>query len=67
MVVLSSMWERIQSDLFPFLEEELGPLTKKLRGITFLPGRGECPALARLAVEGRYLLVLINPTARCAC
>ena len=31
MVVLSSMWERIQSDLFPFLEEELGPLTKKQR------------------------------------
>ena len=29
MVKLSSMWERIQSDLFPFLEEELGPLTKK--------------------------------------
>jgi len=29
MVVLSSMWERIQSDLFPFLEEELGELTIK--------------------------------------
>ena len=29
MVTLSSMWERIQSSLFPFLEEELGPLTKK--------------------------------------
>ena len=27
MVALSSMWERIQSDLFPFLEEELGELT----------------------------------------
>jgi len=29
MVVLSSMWERIQSDLFPYLEEELGELTAK--------------------------------------
>ena len=29
MVTLSSMWERIQSDLFPFLEEELGELTVK--------------------------------------
>ena len=29
MVTLSSMWERIQSDLFPFLEEELGELTAK--------------------------------------
>jgi len=29
MVALSSMWERIQSNLFPFLEEELGELTAK--------------------------------------
>jgi len=29
MVTLSSMWERIQSSLFPFLEEELGELSKK--------------------------------------
>ncbi len=29
MVTLSSMWERIQSDLFPYLEEELGELTVK--------------------------------------
>ena len=29
MITLSSMWERIQSDLFPFLEEELGELTAK--------------------------------------
>ncbi len=29
MVVLSSMWERIQSSLFPYLEEELGELTAK--------------------------------------
>lgn len=29
MVKLSSMWERIQSDLFPYLEEELGELTAK--------------------------------------
>ena len=29
MVALSSMWERIQSNLFPFLEEELGGLTAK--------------------------------------
>ena len=29
MVTLSSMWERIQSNLFPFLEEELGELTVK--------------------------------------
>ena len=29
MVTLSSMWERIQSSLFHFLEEELGELSKK--------------------------------------
>ena len=29
MTVLSSMWERIQINLFPFLEEELGELTSK--------------------------------------
>ena len=29
MAVLSSMWERIQSSLFPFLEKELGPMTAK--------------------------------------
>ncbi len=29
MVALSSMWARIQSNLFPFLEEELGPMTEK--------------------------------------
>ena len=29
MTVLSSIWERIQSNLFPFLEEELGPMTDK--------------------------------------
>ena len=29
MIVLSSMWERIQSSLFPYLEEELGELTTK--------------------------------------
>ena len=29
MVTLSSMWDRIQSNLFPFLEEELGELTVK--------------------------------------
>ena len=29
MTVLSSIWERIQSSLFPFLEEELGPMTEK--------------------------------------
>ncbi len=29
MTVLSSIWERIQRSLFPFLEEELGPLTEK--------------------------------------
>lgn len=29
MITLSSMWERIQSDLFPFIEEELGDLTVK--------------------------------------
>ena len=29
MTVLSSIWGRIQSSLFPFLEEELGPLTEK--------------------------------------
>ena len=29
MFVLSSIWERIQSNLFPFLEEELGPMTDK--------------------------------------
>jgi transposase len=29
MVALSSMWTRIQSDLFPFLEEEFGELTEK--------------------------------------
>ena len=29
MTVLSSIWNRIQSNLFPFLEEELGPLTEK--------------------------------------
>jgi len=29
MITLSSMWERIQSDLFPFIEEELGELTAK--------------------------------------
>ena len=29
MTVLSSIWERIQSNLFPFLEEELGPMTEK--------------------------------------
>ena len=29
MVALSSMWARIQSTLFPFLEEELGGLTAK--------------------------------------
>ena len=29
MVSLSSMWERIQSNLFPYLEEELGELTAK--------------------------------------
>jgi len=29
MVTLSSMWERIQSNLFPLLEEELGELTAK--------------------------------------
>ena len=29
MAVLSSMWERIQSSLFPFLEKKLGPMTAK--------------------------------------
>ena len=29
MFALSSMWERIQSNLFPYLEEELGELTAK--------------------------------------
>ena len=29
MIALSSMWERIQSNLFPFLEEEVGELTAK--------------------------------------
>jgi len=29
MTVLSSIWGRIQSSLFPFLEEELGPMTEK--------------------------------------
>jgi len=29
MLTLSSMWEQIQSNLFPFLEEELGELTSK--------------------------------------
>jgi len=29
MFALLSMWERIQSNLFPFLEEELGELTAK--------------------------------------
>ena len=29
MAVLSSIWFRIQRNLFPYLEEELGPLTKK--------------------------------------
>ena len=29
MVSLSLMWGRIQSNLFPFLEEELGELTAK--------------------------------------
>jgi len=29
MTVLSSIWNRIQSNLFPFLEEELGHLTEK--------------------------------------
>lgn len=29
MIALSSMWERIQSNLFPYLEEELGELTAK--------------------------------------
>jgi len=29
MITLSSMWEQIQSNLFPFLEEELGDLTAK--------------------------------------
>jgi hypothetical protein len=29
MTILSSIWERIQRSLFPFLEEELGPLTEK--------------------------------------
>ena len=29
MVALSSIWKRIQSNLFPFLEEELGPMTDK--------------------------------------
>ena len=29
MIVLSSMWERIQSSLFPYLEEEFGELTTK--------------------------------------
>jgi len=29
MTVLSSIWERIQRSLFPFLEDELGPLTEK--------------------------------------
>ena len=31
MTVLSSIWCRIQRTLFPFLEEELGPLTEKQR------------------------------------
>ena len=31
MSVLSSIWGRIQSSLFPFLEEELGPMTEKQR------------------------------------
>ena len=31
MTVLSSIWERIQRSLFPFLEEELGPMTEKQR------------------------------------
>jgi hypothetical protein len=31
MIVLSSIWNRIQSSLFPFLEEELGELSKKHR------------------------------------
>ena len=29
MAVLSSIWEGIQRSLFPFLEEELGPMTEK--------------------------------------
>ena len=29
MTVLSSIWERIQRSLFPFLEEELGLMTEK--------------------------------------
>ena len=29
MFALSSIWERIQSNLFPFLEEKLGPMTDK--------------------------------------
>jgi len=33
MELLSSMWSRIQSSLFPFLEEELGELTEKHRDI----------------------------------
>lgn len=29
MTLLSSIWERSQSNLFPFLEEQLGPMTEK--------------------------------------
>lgn len=29
MFALSSIWERIQSNLFPFFEEEIGPMTEK--------------------------------------
>ena len=36
MTVLSSIWGRIQSSLFPFLEEELGPLTEKQQKLVSL-------------------------------
>ena len=78
MVVLSSMWGRIQSDLFPFLEEKLGPLTKKQQKLvsileiikvedsisyTYIMGR---PLADRKAIARAYIgKAVYNSTTTC--